>query len=117
MVLVGSVSSNSIVHLTPRGSSYDIHNSAIETIEERSMSMTSMSQVEPEQLDKVEEQTLEKNSVSSPSIQLRTIAQASNLQKQATNPQTIKSHNSTVSKKTGETKTGTAHQKVRGVAT
>lgn len=79
------------------------------------MSVTSMSQVEPEQIEKVGDQTFEKNSVSSPSVQLRSFPNVSTIQKQATNPQTVKSHNSTLSKKTGATKTGTAKQKVRGV--
>ena len=93
---------------TPSASGYDIHNSAIETIEENSMSMSSVSQGGLEnskhELSKVEE------SAGSPSIHMKSHF-TNKIQKKETNPITIKSHTSTLSKKTGETKTGTGPRK------
>ena len=97
-----------IAHKTPSASGYDMHNSAIETIEENSMSMSSISNVGMEnskhELSKIEE------SAGSPSVHMKSYII---LQKKETNPITIKSHASTLSKKTGETKAGTVPLKAK----
>lgn len=70
--------------------------------------MSSMSHCAPEQVDNQSKEEQDDDSVGSPTIRLKHLRENSkNLTKKGTNPQTIKSHNSTVSKKTGATKTGT----------
>jgi hypothetical protein len=67
------------------------------------MSMSSVSNIAREE-DELQDQD-DNNSVSSPSVRFKFVPQTNSaLTKKGTNPQTSKSPNSTVSKKTGTTK-------------
>jgi hypothetical protein len=86
--------------LTPKGSNLYVNNSNIQTIEEDSRSISSVSNAENEKSDKIANEIFE-NTVSSPTIYEESqIKQIRDLTKTKTNQYTSKSHTTSISKNT-----------------
>jgi hypothetical protein len=97
---VGADGSKLLDPPTPKGSNLYFNNSNIRTIEEDSRSISSVSNAENEKSDKIVNEIFE-NSISSPKIcEKSKIKQIHDLAKTKTNPNTIKSHTTSISKNT-----------------
>lgn len=96
---------SNLLQFSQRGSAYDIQGSNIETIEERSVSVSSASFKDLNKTPGGEESQVNKKSLDSPVVKMKTVKRDTfGFEKKQTNPKTMKSHNSTLSKKTKDTK-------------